>query len=384
MGRAARARPTPSLRGLPEDIVIWDILVCLAPKALLRCRAVCRAWYSVTSTRDFLLAHHARQPALPLLDNCNNYTKGISESLDIACFDHRPGVAAPDQLQPIARLIAQRSFHLNAAICEDNIGGYISFHQPVASCDGLVIFCVEDTDFFVCNPGSRQYARLPLPTDHKWTLLGMYPHPPTGEYRLLLYSYRGNPNDDEPAPNSQFACLVLALGSGKPPRHIGLHWYPLDNDGKSAMIVVFNTTSESFREMRAPVVTYCADIFEIDDKLGMCTSDCVNTIDIWVLQDYKREVWTLNRRIELPVAEISTWCDEQSWSDVLVVPGDGELLMLVKSDEWLLKVGMDGKLVATFHHKEFELTHFRLKQTLVPHTFFPTLEGYVVNSPPFI
>lgn len=233
----------------------------------------------------------------------------------------------------------------------------------------------------------------------------MYPHPPTGEYRLLLYSYRGNPNDDEPAPNSQFACLVLALGSGKPPRHIGwpdaititvlelnphvlfhgsLHWYPLDNDGKSAIIVVFNTTSDSFREMRAPVVTYCADIFEIDDKLGMCTSDCVNTIDIWVLQDYKREVWTLNHRIELPVAEISTWCNEQSWSDVLVVPRDGELLVLVKSDEWLLKVGMDGKLVATFHHKEVELTHFRLKQTLVPHTFFPTLEGYVVNSPPFI
>ncbi|XBI68359.1 hypothetical protein VPH35_047569 [Triticum aestivum] len=405
MCKVARARPTPSLRGLPEEIVIWDILVRLPPKTLLRCRAVCRAWYSVTSTRDFRLAHHARQPALPLVDTCNNYTQGISESLDISCFDHWPGVAAPDQLQPVARLTAQSSFHLNAAICDDNIGHYISFYQPVASCDGLVIFCVEDTDFFVCNPASRQYARLPLPTDHKWSLLGMYPHPPTGEHRLLLYSYRGNPNGDERAPNSQFACHVLALGSGKPPRHIAwpyaititslglnphvlfhgnLHWYPLDNDGKSAMIVVFNTTSESFREVRAPVVTYCADIFEIDDKLGMSTSDCVKTIDVWVLQDYERVVWTLHRRIELPVAEISAWCDEQSWLDVLVVPGDGELLVLVKSDEWLLKVGMDGKLVTTFHHKEVELTHFRLKQTLVSHTFFPTLKGYVVNSPPFI
>ncbi|XBI68362.1 hypothetical protein VPH35_047572 [Triticum aestivum] len=376
-----------------------------APQTLLRCRAVCRTWYSVTFTCDFLLAHHARQPALPFLDKCNYYTEGMSESLDIACFDHRPGVAAPDQLQPIARLIAQTSFHLDAAIYKDNIGDYISFYQPVASCDGLLIFCVEDTDFFVCNPASRQYARLPLPTDHKWTLLGMYPHPPTGEYRLLLYSYRGNPDHDEPAPNSQYACHVLALGSEKPPRHIGwpdattitalgidphvlfhgsLHWYPLDNDGKSAMIVVFNTTSESFRQMRAPVVTYCADIFEIDDKLGMATSDCVKIIDIWVLQDYEREVWTLNRRIELPVAEISVLFDERSWLDVLVVPGDGELLVLVKSDEWLLKVGMDGKLVATLYHKEVELTHFRLKQTLVPHTFFPILEGYVVNSPPFI
>ncbi|KAE8796878.1 hypothetical protein D1007_28002 [Hordeum vulgare] len=402
MGKAERAG---ALGGLLEEILIWDILVRLPPKALLRCRAVCRAWRSVTSTPDFLLAHHFRQPALPLVDNAYKYTEGISESLDIGCFDHRPGVAATDQLQPIARLIAQISFYLDATIGDDNIGDCISFFQPVASCDGLLIFSVEDTDFFICNPASRQYARLLLPMDHRWTVLGMYPHPLTGEYRLLLYSYRGNLDDDEPAPNSKFACHVLELGSGKPPRRIvwpdaititlmglnphvlfhgNLHWYPLDNDGNNTMIVVFNTTSESFREMRAPVVTYCADLFEIDDMLGMSAFDYVNTIDIWVLQDYEREVWALNRRIELHAAEISVPYDVQLWLDVLVVPGDGQLVVLVKSHDWLLEVGMDGKLVDTFHHKKVELTHFRLKQTLVPHKFFPTLKGYVLNSPPFI
>lgn len=70
------------------------------------------------------------------------------------------------------------------------------------------------------------------------------------------------------------------------------------------MIVVFDTTSESFREMRAPAVTYCADLFEMDDMLRMSTFDDVKTIDIWVLQDYEREVWALKHRIELPIVEI--------------------------------------------------------------------------------
>ncbi|KAI4999782.1 hypothetical protein ZWY2020_004371 [Hordeum vulgare] len=221
--------------------------------------------------------------------------------------------------------------------------------------------------------------------DRRWTVLGMYHHPLTGEYKLLLYSYTGNMDDDEPAPNSKFACHVLELASGKPLRRIvwpdaititllglnphvlfhgSLHWYPLDNDGNNTMIVVFNATSESFRQMRAPIVTYYADLFEIDDMLSMSAFDYVNTIDIWVLEDYEREVWVLNCRIELH-------CER-------------DLVVLVKSHDWLLEVGMDGKLVATFHRKEVELTHFRLKQTLVPHTFFPTLKGYVVNSPPFI
>ncbi|KAE8802845.1 hypothetical protein D1007_21380 [Hordeum vulgare] len=388
MVKAARAG---SLGSLLEEIPIWYILVRLPPKALLRCCTVFRARRSVTSTPDFLLAHHFHQVALPLADNGNKYTEDISKSLD--------------RLQPIARLIAQSSFHMDATIGDDNIGNCISFFQPISSCDGLLIFCVEDTDFFICNPASRQYARLLLPMDRRWTVLGMYHHPLTGEYKILLYSYTGNMDDDELAPNSKFACHVLELASGKPLRRIvwpdaititllglnphvlfhgSLHWYPLDNDGNNTMIVVFNATSESFRQMRAPIVTYYADLFEIDDMLSMSAFDYVNTIDIWVLEDYEREVWVLNCRIELHAAEISVPYGVQLWLDVLVGPGDGQLVVLVKSHDWLLEVGMDGKLVATFHRKEVELTHFRLKQTLVPHTFFPTLKGYVVNSPPFI
>nr|XP_040258773.1 putative F-box protein At5g42430 [Aegilops tauschii subsp. strangulata] len=388
MAKATRAGATPHHRNLPDEIIVWEILVRLPPKALLRCRAVCRAWCSVTSSYDFLLAHHTCQPALPLLRNYENYRKG----LDVCCFDHRPRVAAPDHPQPdTRRLIDQTSFLLDDAFCNDET----PFSCLVTSSDGLLIFRAGLNNFSICNPATRQYARIPLPTHLNWWILGMYPHPPTGEYRLLLYSYI-------PAPGTNAACHVLALGPVQPPRHIGwpdaithmitelesdprvlfrgsLHWYPLYYEGKNTMIVVFDTTSESFREMRAPVVTHCADLFEMDNMLSMSAFDYVKTIDIWVLQDYEREVWALKQKIELPIAEIKVQCDKYDGRlDLMVVPGDGELLVLVKFDEWLLLVGMDGKLVATSHHKEVGLSHFNLKQTLVPQTFFSTLEGYVL------
>ncbi|XP_073351735.1 F-box only protein 8-like [Aegilops tauschii subsp. strangulata] len=351
MAKAARARATPSLSGLLEEIVIWEILVRLPPKALLRCRAVCRSWRSVTSTRGFLLAHHALQPALPLLDN-GEYIDLINNSIDICCLNNRPGLAAPDQLQSVALL---------------NLGGNFAYSHPVASCDGILIFCIDDNDFFICNPATRQYAPLLLPTDRRWTLLGMYPHTPTEEYRLLLYSYKPNPdNDDELAPGGQVSCHVFSLGSDQPPRRIGwpdvimpecehhvlfrgnLHWFPSHEDIEGKMIVLFDTTSESFREMRVPVADY-AHLFEVDEIRGQ-TNNYDGPLDL----------------------------------DLVVVPGDGELLVLVKFAEWLLRVGMDGKLVATFHRKEVDPTYFQLKQSLVPHNFFPTLEGYVVNALPFI
>ncbi|KAI5002314.1 hypothetical protein ZWY2020_026964 [Hordeum vulgare] len=385
MGKAARSG---ALHGLLEDIVVWEVLVRLPPKALLRCRAVCRAWRSATSTREFLLAHHAHQSVLPLLDN-GSYLN-LEDPIDICCFDYRPGLAAPDKLQSVAFL---------------NLGDDISYSQPVASCDGLLIFFVDDAELFICNPATREYAPIPSPPNQHWTLLGMYPHTLTGEYRLLLYSCERNPGNDEPA----HACQVLSLGSGQPPRHVrwpdaittailmelhppvlfrgNLHWIPSDDDSESKMIMVFDTTSELFRQMRSPVVNDCANLFEIDGKLGMAILNVATTIEIWILQDYEKEIWIINCRIELPVAEIKVQCD--SYDDrldfhVVLVPGDGELLVLVQLAEWLFQLGMDGKLVTALHRKEVDATYLQLKQTLVPHTFFHTLEGYVVNAPPFI
>ncbi|KAF7032164.1 hypothetical protein CFC21_043374 [Triticum aestivum] len=373
MAEAASAEEAAPLHpGLPDEIFIWEVLVRLPPKALLRCRTVCRAWRRATSARDFLLAHHALQPALPLL-YVHNYVGDNIESLDIVPFDRRAGVAADDQLRPVARL-GQGPF------------------RAIASCDGLLVFS-NDCRFSLCNPATRQYARLPVPPG--FVPLGMYSHSPTGKYRLLLYKLSTGP-----APDAQGGSYVLVLGSGQPPRCIGcpdarelvfspsvlfrggLHWHREQNE----RIVVFDTTTELFRHMCVPVVSRCTNLFEMDGMLGVSSFNyAAATIDIWMAQDYESEVWSNKHHVELPVAELTMRFGRFNRHGFgVVASSDGHLLMLLKFSDWLLQVDMDGKLVASFHCKDLAYTRFWLKQTLVSHTFFPTLEHYVVNASPFI
>uniref|UniRef100_M8BRZ9 Uncharacterized protein n=1 Tax=Aegilops tauschii TaxID=37682 RepID=M8BRZ9_AEGTA len=71
-----------------------------------------------------------------------------------------------------------------------------------------------------------------------------------------------------------------------------------------------------------------------------------------VHRDYENEVWTLKCHIKLPVTEVRVQCeslDDDEYRDVVVVPGDGDLIVLVKLAEWLLQVDMDDKLVANFN-----------------------------------
>ncbi|KAE8784791.1 hypothetical protein D1007_41541 [Hordeum vulgare] len=315
--------PSHLRRAFPEDIFVGKILVRLPPKTLLRCRAVCRAWRAATSTREFLLAHHAHQPALPLLSGYDEDAK----SLDVIHFDHRAGVAADGRLQSVARL------------------GHTYFRVE-ASCDGLLVISSRNEQLGVCNPATRQY--VPLWGFSGFTLMGMYPHAPTGEIRLIYQHL-------DPAAASQNGCYIFALGAGQPPRHVGywagrvklmsqrallfrgcLHWYRQQLGNQMNIIVVFDTIDESFRLMRAPVVPGRADLFEMDGMLGMSSfNDAATIIHIWVLRDYESKAWTFKCRIELPVKEIRARCENHDdRCDVVVLPRDGKLLVLVKFSEW--------------------------------------------------
>lgn len=241
--------------------------------------------------------------------------------------------------------------------------------------------------------------------------LGMYLHPTTGEYRLLLYL--GWTRYGNPPRGYKFACFVFALGSGEQPRQIGsvyswvereemhesvlvcgsLHWYREELGSQSNMILVFDTTAEVFWQMRAPVVSSSTRLFEMDGTLGMSTvNDEATIVDIWVMKDYESEVWAFKCRVELPVAEIrlqfgtygNFWTAMVDFWNLIVVSVDGELLVLLAYDDWLLLVDMDGKLVDSSRKESFSVRQMWFKQTLIPHTFFPTLEVQVANASPFI
>ncbi|CAM0884768.1 unnamed protein product [Alopecurus aequalis] len=403
MAKAARKRAT-SCRSLPEEIVVGEILARLPPKSLLRCRAVCRA----TSSRDFLLAHHARQPSLPIFHGDDLWILGVHYH-NILAFDSR---AATDQLHAVAKL--DEAF------------------RPEASCDGLLLLSKVNSSgsqlLSICNPATREHALLGPPWDFQ--IMG-----------IVAY----------PSHKDQIGCYVFSLGSDQPPRCIGwpemasvnlglpvrlrdcLHWYPVyyqtERNEWKTKLMVFDTVAESFRQMREPpIVSGNSEIFEMDGTLGIYTrSYSTNVIDIRVLQSYESEVWDLKYRIELPVAQIRRDyddyrdldvkdCDDNSDSDAEdrddnldsdvedcfdlaaedrddhwdldVVSVGSVVLLLVRFSGWMLHVDSDGKLVSSFYRGRrglnMSFSGCRLKQSLVRHTFFPALEGYAVNASPFV
>ncbi|KAK1652050.1 hypothetical protein QYE76_069855 [Lolium multiflorum] len=382
--KAATAGLTPLHGGLPvpDEIAIWEILVRLPPKAVVRCRA--------TSTRDFLLAHHAGQPTLPLLRGYNICGDGSERgSQDIIPFDHQAGVAAAadQQLLSVGRL-SNAIFFLRA------------------SCDGLLVISGYKSNLSICNPVTRQYAPIQQLDGLGFNLLGMYRHSPTHEFRLLLYPAAWYLYDDQLPYDVQngLGSYVFTLGSGQPPRHIGLqdvkeliwihvsflfrgnlYWHLWRDNSPSDMIMVFDTTSESFRKMRAPAVPGVANLFEMGDMLSMCSYNGATAIDIWVMEDYERETWTFKYRVELPVADIKVrFADFDSRFWVVAASWDDGLHVLLKSREWLFHVDVNGKLVASFHRTGLFPTYLWLKQTLVSHTFFPAINGHDMNASPFI
>jgi hypothetical protein len=166
-----------------------------------------------------------------------------------------------------------------------------------------------------------------------------------------------------------------------------LHWSPLQRQGESGLVIVFNTATESFGQMRAPVAPTKPYTFEMDGKLGIHSyDDAMEVVHIWVLPDYEGEVWEYKHRVELPVAEIrGQFGGREGQLDVSVVSMDGVVLLLLSRGQLLFYIDVDGKLIDILHHDGQKLYScgIRLKQTLVSHAFFTGLEDYTVNPSPF-
>jgi hypothetical protein len=144
-------------------------------------------------------------------------------------------------------------------------------------------------------------------------------------------------------------------------------------------LVVFDTIAESFRQMHEPTRPGDSYIFDMDGKLGIFTR---NT-------SCESEVWDLKYQIKLPVAKIRREFQHSGeyWDwELDVVSVDGGVLLLVQFPRWLLLVDINGKMVNSFYkgRRRLSMSGCHLQQSLVQHTFFPALQGYVMNASPFV
>ncbi|CAD6257758.1 unnamed protein product [Miscanthus lutarioriparius] len=340
---------------LPEDLVVWEILIRVPAKTLLRCRAVCRSWRRrLTSDAKFLLAHHRRQPSLPLL------TKGdrTTEERRIDALDHRTG-----ERRPVARTTGWTAA---------NAGDL----NVLASCDGLLIL-LANGGLQICNPATRQ--RAPLTLLHGASCISaLYPHRPFGSYRVLCcleraedgravyhvrrrasraVGVRGYGNGDAMPMMVYFHPHVVADGK--------IYWQPVmlpDGNGKVNNMVAFDTMAESFQQL----------LFQMNSgALGLYHYGG-GTADLWVLQDHGSWSWSMNHRIKLPglVYSLLPVLDpEGDVLDVLVLSqsvGSGNLWKHVQHIS-----GANGSLLAQYEWSVYlKLSRHRFKESLVHHDFF--------------
>ncbi|CAM0879992.1 unnamed protein product [Alopecurus aequalis] len=327
--RARSRRISAAATALPEEILGLEIFVRLPAKDVLRCRAVCRSWRGITSAPDFLLAHHRRQPSLPLITlyGASN-TKG-----DLPIFKHG---------RPLLGLHDYEEFKLQA------------------SCDGLLLLSFSDGKFRICNPTTRRSAPVPCLTAAGLIgIAALYLHRSSGEYRVL---YR-----------KEAAYYILQVRSGRSPRCIGvpsdivpawhgratsklappvvfrdcLHWYLNSYSG----ILVFDTVVESFRLMRhaAAATNLCTRLCDMEGSIGFsCNGIRGRTIaKIWVLEDYEREVWSFKYHVQLPAdVKIFRYIDYDTQH--LVLSHKGDVLVYTPHNGYMFHIDRTGKLLEEF------------------------------------
>ncbi|KAM0857989.1 hypothetical protein ACQ4PT_048106 [Festuca glaucescens] len=288
------------LDDLPDEIVIGKILVRLLPKDVGRCRAVRASWRNASSPPQFMLAHHRRQPLLPIVD-------GLPSRFVILRGGSGDGSVSDQQLWP---------FHPNPTL-----SGPICLH---ASTDRLLVVS-HRCRFHIYNPATRRHALLPQP-EHALpchSILGLYRHGATGEYMVLWSSTRGDEialhvltvGDNESrsvrvtVPSSPSLEQAVLQGQPRDTQYTGaatnhplvhhrgnLHWMRRHcgtaDTTDIADIIVFDTQAESFRLMHTPVkLAHLDKLFDMEEKLALYNIDHrLTAINVWVMQAYEAEI----------------------------------------------------------------------------------------------
>ncbi|TVU32622.1 hypothetical protein EJB05_24360, partial [Eragrostis curvula] len=314
MAKTSSARRTQSRRAavpiLPDDIVLWEILIRLPATALLRCRTV--------------------------------------QSRTADAFDLRK---SPAEHRPVLRF-------------NDYYRG--GNFEVCTSCDGLLLLYLSNGRFSICNPITRQWTELPTSLTCV-KVVGMYMHSSSGEYRVLYWKGM----DGRPYQGGSVVYYVLTIGSSAEAMCIErfnmvgltymgnrpsvllrscLHWgrWTVENQ-----LIVFDTVAESFSHLDA--MESVVDLWVLQDY----------ELEVWLLK-YRIELPQVQLR---SIAKANHW---HCYFHGLVVSDNGDVLVHFESNLHLFHYDCKGNLVHKFpldRAISWPLGYW-FKESLVRHTFF--------------
>ncbi|XP_073011241.1 F-box protein At5g10340-like [Typha latifolia] len=279
---------------IPNDI-IFDVLLKLPVKSLLRFKSVCRRWFNEISSPYFANSHL-------------NQGRRSRQLLVIPISERSPSA------QTISFYRYSEAENVATLMLEKELPGDEIVHLLVTYCDGLVL-TFSRTNIFLCNPSTGELLTLPKGNPSKplceWSsdLVGFGLDPSTKRYKVVRMFYRWF---DFKTRDYSIGCEVFEVGSQSwrstedPPFPVNeqypvvlnnvLHWISEMDLCSEQAILTFHLHGEKFGVIRPPPVNFgsISVMYLMTDghKLFFVEGNWkLNLTCIWMLKDEASHTW---------------------------------------------------------------------------------------------
>ncbi|KAK3015960.1 hypothetical protein RJ639_007073 [Escallonia herrerae] len=284
---------------LPEDVV-REILLMLLVKSLLRCKSVCKRWYTLITKPSFTTAHHNCNAAIKR-NHCILIKRFLKESNKSALSFLSDEISCDDHV-PTTEITIPHSNH---------------FLQMLGPCNGIV--CLTDhRDIILCNPSIRAFKVVPAPSFNypqglfsRSLGVGFGFDLQSSEYKVIRIAELHE--DDESGGYSfhsvkveiydlstdswreidavvpyvwYFPCSELLFNGA-------FHWWADDEDHGGESMLSFHINTEVFQQIRLPDVCTFPDGKEkpflvLNESIALILFDASEqtSFDIWLMTEY--------------------------------------------------------------------------------------------------
>ncbi|KAJ9159471.1 hypothetical protein P3X46_024978 [Hevea brasiliensis] len=348
---------------IPKEVLI-EIFLRLPVKSLLRCRCVCKSWYSLISNQNFI-SLHTRNTIESSSKNKNR---------DYLLLRHYSRVDKKERF----------TLHLDD---DDLFGKYQELDFPlnsswdyfeiVGSCNGIV--CLTDNHSHILkrivlwNPSIGLSVTLPLQRFSyrvSNVILGFGFDSWTNDYkviRIVYYSTDGGslmvPPDVEIFELSKGAwrinnsasspAYVVSKYSSQTVLEGAIHWVGYYNP-RGLTIAVFAVHDEEFKEFKMPdeIVTtnvqhlsvmLCSQLLSLIQYRKRTGHLCYESCSIWVMNEYGvHDSWNKLFNVVVP-GGLGKTLGLRNNVEVLLVGADGELISYDPWNQRVKRLGINGE-----------------------------------------
>ncbi|PON41766.1 F-box domain containing protein [Parasponia andersonii] len=263
---------------LNEDVVIL-ILSKLPVKSLKRFKCVCKSWYSLISSPNFIAMH---------FNNKNRHK-------DCLAF-----VVADGRISLYVYFLSYHSMQISSSLSQKLYNG-----QFIGFCNGLLCVVINESTFYIINPATKESKVLKEPNKPSESpSYGFTFDSKANDYKLVRVtiqktevltlrsnSWRSILMTDHNIRVMKEVRTLVDLWSTAVMKN-AFHWIGLRSHVNKKVIVAFDLANEEFREIKIPDSPNSSDLF--GPSHCYVFQDCLSiTFSYRFCSDSKIEVWAM-------------------------------------------------------------------------------------------